>query len=657
MEKHKRIIKAGASHWKKMKYCVSIASLVFFLLLTTAYSYPTYLPTGMWCDPGGTAPYHEVRGVGEAAQGAGLAIGDIRGDGKLDLVVMAYDSPSGANEFRYKIGWDLNYYTGECRSWSSDYRTVPGVGWEGQGAGIALADIDNNGSLDMLLMAYDNPPTANSFRYKIGWNLDYNGVARSWSESIRIDGAGSEGAGAGIAIADINKNGRLDIVLMAYDHPPGPDSFRYRIGWDIGTDGKTTNWTPGYIQATGVSWEAQGADVAVADIDLDGNLDIVLMAYDSPAEWNFFKYRIGWHIQPDGNVKRWSRWFMLKGLGFEGAGAGLAYHYEDSQGPVLYFMAYDEPPGLNNFRYFVVPITTSGACFGKADDPRPVVDNNLTVPTNFDDQRADNLFNLNMAEVKNTAWDAVAAYWWHCKGAYDSGDTANHPECWYHYPDDINIAQVFDAYPNMRLGCDFFPDFLVAAVAWYVDQNMGYVGDEVNGYVLNTIHNLGYAPGGEGMPAYYIIHYTDPGQHPNLIALLQAENPDWASAYNDLRRFHGDCEDFAIMRHGLLRALGFDREYIWNVRAPGHEFNAVLYEGAYRLMDYGNIFTYLCEPSEIIEGAIDAWNEVYGGRWSADCPSYYYDHLIKRVYPDRCRRLGWAFSRRVWPDSEHSTCP
>jgi hypothetical protein len=45
---------------------------------------------------------------------------------------------------------------GKAAIWGN-YVKVDGVGWEGQGADILINDLDDNGSLDMILMAYDNP--------------------------------------------------------------------------------------------------------------------------------------------------------------------------------------------------------------------------------------------------------------------------------------------------------------------------------------------------------------------------------------------------------------------------------------------------------------------------------------------------------------------
>ena len=56
-----------------------------------------------------------------------------------------------------------------------------GVGWEGAGADLAYADVNNNGIDDVIVMAYDDPNGANQFRYRIGFDVDDDGVAQKWS--------------------------------------------------------------------------------------------------------------------------------------------------------------------------------------------------------------------------------------------------------------------------------------------------------------------------------------------------------------------------------------------------------------------------------------------------------------------------------------------
>ena len=620
------------------------ALLVAFLAAGNAMGSEPHLPGGTACDMGGAGPYIKIDGVGHEGQGAGVAFADINRNGKPDMVLMAYDNPAQGNTFRYRIGWDFNYNNGRASSWAPGYISVNGVGWEGEGAGIAFADIDGNGVQDMVLMAYDAPAGPNSFRYRIGWNLGTNGVTANWSNTVEIAGIGDDGDGAGVALGDINGNGTLDMVLMATDG----SRFGYRVGWDLGANGTTANWS-NPIWVNGMGSVAEGADVALADINLDGTLDLVLMAYDAPGGANNFRYRIGYHLGNNGRARETSRWYMLKGFGDLGQGMGLAYQYHRDSGPVLVVMAYDNPSGANNFRYSMLPVTTSGTTFGIADNVPPRPNNLLSVPSNYGEQDAARLFNLNMSEVQQTARDAFAQHIFGCFLVALFGDTTNTPVCWADETrPDLNVVQVFG---NSKYSQEIAPDILVTAVANYVDANMSWVNDSANTYVLNTIHNLNYAPGGEGMPAFYTIHFTDPGNHPTLVQDLTNHDAQWGASYNDGRRFHGDCEDHAILRHALLRALGFDQRYIWNARSPGHEFNVVLYRGSYRIMDYGRISGYACRPSGITQDINAAWNTNFGPRWSGNAEDYLLDNVLRRGYPDRCRAgMGWVLTRRALPD-------
>jgi hypothetical protein len=143
----------------------------------------------------------------------------------------------------------------------------------------------------MILMAVDNPPKKNSFRYKIGWNLDMSGVATSWSKYIDVAGVGWEAQGAGMAVTNLDNNARPEMILMAVDNPPKGNSFRYKIGWNLNASGVATSWSK-YKSVTGVGWEAQGADIAVFNLDTNPAPELVFMAYDNPPKANTFRYTI-----------------------------------------------------------------------------------------------------------------------------------------------------------------------------------------------------------------------------------------------------------------------------------------------------------------------------------------------------------------------------
>jgi hypothetical protein len=660
--------------------------LVSLPALAQTAAYPDQLPAGPNCDMSAEGGAYFHPSVAAAATGKGAAIiatNLVDSAGVKDLFLVWHDR----SNFVYTHTSSIQG-TGAPQSW----RTPVSIGgappphnafghWNIQNMSAAVGDIDGNGVLDLLLVMYASfdsligttngsiPPhlvrTPNKFYYRIGWNLDGGGNATSWSGFQEVAGVDTDAQGVGAALADIDGDARLDLVLLAY--ATSPWKFRYRIGFGMRSDGTATSWAANYVSAPGfLEPPVVGAGVVVADIDLDGVLDILLLAYttENAGLDGRFRYRVGWSLGADGKASRWSRDFHLRALGPSAAGAGVAlgrlFSFDASGSrfyrPYLFTTSRVATGAGHQVRMTAMPLTTSGAPFGSAEDylpPYPYTRPNvLSVPSSGADQTGEKLFNLNMSMVQSAAWDALASFLTHCQAQKAAGVSA--PECAHQsLPGAPNVVDVVSREGFSIATC---PDLLVAAVAWYVDQNMGYTGDGANGYVLNDIFNLGYAPGGEGMPAYYIVRYTDPTINPNLIAQLAARDAAWAQAYNDGKIYHGDCEDFAILRHALLRVLSFDRRFVWNAhwlgQTAGHEFNVVLYGGSYRVMDYGPINSYLCCSNGW--GIKGAWNEMFGPRINGQNESYYRDYVFPRGYPDRCMAQEWSFTRLARPESDNS---
>jgi hypothetical protein len=249
------------------------------------------------------SPVYQVASVGSEAQGAGIAFVNLDSNPRPEMILMSYNDSSGTKVFRYKIGWNVST-SGVASSWGSTIQ-VAGVGSEAQGAGIAFVNLDSNPLPDMILMAYDNTYGTKYFRYKIGWNVSTSGVASSWSPVYQVAGFGSDAMGAGIAIANLDSNSRPEIILMAYEkYLPGNNLFKYKIGWNVSTSGVASGWELGYplprLANLGAQLpEAQGADLALYDINGDGKQDMVLMTYDNPVGLNYFRYMIRWDFMSD----------------------------------------------------------------------------------------------------------------------------------------------------------------------------------------------------------------------------------------------------------------------------------------------------------------------------------------------------------------------
>lgn len=295
-----------------------------------------------------TAQYISVPGVSSHAQGAGVAVGYLDANSKPDMILMAYHHAKEGNTFRYKVGKDLAP-DGTAASWGQVIE-VAGVGKEAMGAGAAMKDINANKKPDLVFMAYEK----GVFRYRVGWDLDAAGIASSWSDIVEVPGVGDLAEGAGVALGDIDGNGRPELVLMAYDSPEGLNSFRYRIGWNINPGAVTDNWTGEIVP--GVSEVAEGAGIDVVDLDGDGVPEIVLMGTQKQKGNNPIRYKIGWKLSATAKTQSWKQ-VNEPEMGTEFQGADMAFWDMIGNGkPEMILMVYQREKDGNTFRYRVTGI-------------------------------------------------------------------------------------------------------------------------------------------------------------------------------------------------------------------------------------------------------------------------------------------------------------
>ena len=128
-------------------------------------------------------------------QGAAIAVADLDGDGQPELVVFHIDdfhtdNPQRPNKGFYRVGHSLTP-EGAIANWE-DWNAVDWFSWFNQGAGVAVADLDNNGRPEIIVFQIDNPPGENVGCCRVGWNLDQAGVVQDgWGPWVRFDGWGS----------------------------------------------------------------------------------------------------------------------------------------------------------------------------------------------------------------------------------------------------------------------------------------------------------------------------------------------------------------------------------------------------------------------------------------------------------------------------------
>jgi hypothetical protein len=303
-------------------------------------------------------------------QGAGVAVADLTGQGKQDLLVLTVDSPDGQNRGMYRVGRDIDSLGNAVGGWSPWMAVPDWFSFENQGCGAALFDLDKGGKQDLVVFMIDNPPGQNQGFYRIGKKLDEDGnVTGGWGPWIPIpDWFSFENQFGGITVADLDQDGNPELIVLMVDNPPGQNRGLFRIGRKLDTNGNVTGgWTPWIDVNDWFSWENQGAAVAAIDVNNHGKLDLMFFQIDNAIEQNQAFYKIAHDVDINGNVAEWSLWHGVPAwFAWENQGGGIAAMHRKGK-PALTVMMVDNPPGQNAGYYRVLPLDVDPARDGQWD--------------------------------------------------------------------------------------------------------------------------------------------------------------------------------------------------------------------------------------------------------------------------------------------------
>ncbi|MCU1261004.1 MAG: hypothetical protein JWO80_3889, partial [Bryobacterales bacterium] len=294
-------------------------------------------------------------------QGGGIAVADLDADGSQDLVVMAVDKPLGQARGIYRVGRKVDAQGNVTGGWTPWIDVPDWFSFENQGAAPAVFDVDKDGRPDLLVLMIDNPPGQNGGFYRVGKRLDAAGnINGGWGPWIPIpDWFSFENQHGSIAVADIDGDGNPDLIVMMVDNPPGQNRGVYRIGRKLDANGNVTGgWTPWIDVPDWFSWDNQGAGVALIDLDKNGHPDLLIFQIDNAVEQNQAFYKIGKNLDINGNVAEWSLW----------RGVPSWFAWENQGGNIaatrrngnaeMAVMMVDNPPDQNTGYYRIVPLDT-----------------------------------------------------------------------------------------------------------------------------------------------------------------------------------------------------------------------------------------------------------------------------------------------------------
>jgi hypothetical protein len=220
---------------------------------------------------GGWGPWIEVPDWGSNDnQGAGIAVANFGAAG-LGLVIFQIEHVDpGPNIGLFRIGRKLDAQGNVTGGWTNWQQVPDWKSWRDQGAAIAVFDITGDGNPDLFIFHIDDFHTDNGKRpnkgfYRVGTSLTVNGGVSNWGKWTEVDWFSWFNQGAGLALADLDGNGRPEIIVFQVDNPPGENAGFYRVGWNLDEKGVVQDgWGP-WVRLDG--WgahEDQGAGLALA---------------------------------------------------------------------------------------------------------------------------------------------------------------------------------------------------------------------------------------------------------------------------------------------------------------------------------------------------------------------------------------------------------
>lgn len=123
----------------------------------------------------------------------GVAVTDLDGNGRPGLIVFYIDNPAWEIIGHYWVGHSIDADGCVTGGWTEPVRITGGFGWENQGAGAAVTDLDGDGQSDSIVFHIDDPAGENAGYYRVGGFLDVDGdglpdLPESWTDPIRISG-------------------------------------------------------------------------------------------------------------------------------------------------------------------------------------------------------------------------------------------------------------------------------------------------------------------------------------------------------------------------------------------------------------------------------------------------------------------------------------
>ena len=281
---------------------------------------------------------------------------ELSGPGHQDLVVIMLDNAAGQNRCVYRIGRRLNAQGDVEGGWTPWIDVPDWFPFENQGVAGAVADVDGDGQLDLILLMVDSPAGKNQGYYRIGRQLDADGQIRGgWTPWVMVpDWFSFDNQHCGLAVGDLDADGENELIVGMIDSPAGPNRALYRIGKRLTGNGAFQEWTPWFDVPGWFSWDNEALGLAV--LRAGDHHDLIVFQIDGAVEQNQAFYKVGSHLHVNGTVGEWGPWQGVPAwFAWENQGGGIAPCTFGGARHLVAMMV-DNPVGQNAGYYRVIPL-------------------------------------------------------------------------------------------------------------------------------------------------------------------------------------------------------------------------------------------------------------------------------------------------------------